>query len=118
MTIIIYGIKNCNTMQKAFGFLGRKNLKYLFHDYKKSGITDEKIREWFTREHWESFINKKGLTWKKLDDSWKASIINEQSAIDLMKKHPSVIKRPILEIGNKLYIGYDEHEFETIKPNE
>jgi arsenate reductase (glutaredoxin) len=110
----IYGIKNCNTMKKAFDFLDGKGLNYDFHDYKKVGISEEKIQEWFKISPWVKFINKQGLTWKKLSDDEKAAITTPESAIKLMMDKTSLIKRPILESKGKLYLGFDD-SWEKIK---
>lgn len=109
--MIIYGIKNCNTMQKAFERLDEKDIPYTFHDYKKAGIAEAKIREWFSKAPWERFINRQGLTWKKLDESVKSGITGEKAALELMMKHTSLIRRPILETGSRLVIGLDEEAY-------
>jgi arsenate reductase len=106
--MIIYGIKNCNTMKKAFDFLEKEGIDYEFHDYKKLGISEDKIKEWFKKEPWEKFINKQGQTFRKLSDEEKASLNNASSAIKIMVEKNSLIKRPILEVGHKLHFGFDE----------
>lgn len=104
----IYGIKNCNTMKKAFDLLKEKGLEFEFHDYKKAGITEAKIKHWFKIQPWEKFINKQGLTFRKLSDQEKAAVTTPESAIKLMIEKTSLIKRPILEVNNKLLLGFDE----------
>jgi arsenate reductase len=112
--MIIYGIKNCNTMQKALRFLVEKGSTFEFHDYKKKGVSEEKIKEWFKKEPWEKFINKQGQTFKKLSDEEKASVTNADSAMKLMMEKTSLIKRPILELGQKLYFGFDEESWRAL----
>jgi Spx/MgsR family transcriptional regulator len=104
----IYGIKNCNTMKKAFDFLNAKGIAYEFHDYKKSGISSEKIQEWFKVRPWEDFINRKGLTWRKLSEDEKLALQGPVDAIKLMIEKTSLIKRPILETKEKIYLGFDD----------
>jgi arsenate reductase len=104
---IIYGIKNCNTMQKAFESLKNASIEFEFHDYKKSGISAQKIEEWFSIHPWEKFINKQGLTWKKLSDAEKDAVRTPADAARLMMEKPSLIKRPVLEKGKNLVIGLD-----------
>jgi arsenate reductase len=111
----IYGIKNCNTMQKAMEMLRNQNVSFYFHDYKKSGISPEKIDDWFSKANWEKFINKNGSTFKKLSEVEKASVTNAGSAKALMLKYNSLIKRPILEFNNQLIIGLNETEYITLK---
>jgi arsenate reductase (glutaredoxin) len=104
----IYGIKNCNTMQKAFKALDAKKIDYTFHDYKKLGIDETTLKKWIAKLGYEKLINKSGLTWKKLDDKTKALVKDEKSAIALMMKHTSMIKRPVIDTGKKLIVGFDE----------
>jgi arsenate reductase (glutaredoxin) len=72
----IYGIKNCDTVKKAIEWLKKKNIPYQFHDYKTAGVSEEKLKEWMTHVSWEILVNKKGTTWKKLDDRTKDAVIN------------------------------------------
>jgi len=98
-------------MKKAFDLLVEKGVAYEFHNYKTASISEEKIKAWFKLQPWERFINKQGLTWKKLDESVKSSINNETAAIKLMQAYTSLIKRPIVESGKKLIIGFDVEQF-------
>ena len=111
----IYGIKNCNTMQKAMEILKNQNVSFDFNDYKKSGITPEKIDQWFAHDNWEKFINKNGTTFKKLSDEEKGTVTNSESAKALMLKYNSLIKRPILEHNNHLIIGLDLTAYLAVK---
>ena len=105
----VYGIKNCNTVKKVLTFLDEHQIEYTFHDYKKLGITQAKLRQWTKQVGGEILVNKKGTTWRKLDDDTKASITNATAAITLMQEQTSVIKRPIIEEQDTiLSIGWDE----------
>jgi Spx/MgsR family transcriptional regulator len=104
----VYGIKNCNTMQKAFKALDDKGITYTFHDYKKLGIDADTLKKWSSKLGYEKLINKSGLTWKKLDDATKATVKDEASAIALMMQYTSMIKRPIIDTGKNLILGFDE----------
>ena len=104
----IYGIKNCNTMQKAFDYLDQKAVDYTFHDYKKAGISVTKIEEWFAKQPFERFINKQSQTWKKLDDSIKNEQLTSKVAAELMQQYTSLIRRPLIEHNDELLIGLDE----------
>lgn len=102
-------------MQKAMEMLRNQNVSFHFHDYKKSGISPEKIDLWFSQDNWEKFINKNGTTFKKLSDDEKAAVTNAASAKALMLKYNSLIKRPILEHNKDLIIGLDEKAYLAFK---
>ena len=106
--MIVYGIKNCNTVKNALEWLNKNKIEFTFHDYKKSGVTDAKLKDWIKQVGWESLVNKRGTTWKQLDDSVKESVINQTAAIALMKEKTSVIKRPLIEVDGKVIaLGFD-----------
>jgi arsenate reductase (glutaredoxin) len=110
--MIIYGIKNCNTVKSAINWLSKNKVEFEFHDYKKLGITKEKLSEWCRQVGWESLVNKRGTTWRQLDDADQKKITNEKSAIALMMEKTSVIKRPLIEKNGKvLMLGFDETEY-------
>ncbi len=110
--MIVYGIKNCNTVKKALDWLNKNKIEFEFHDYKKSGISATKLKEWIKQVGWESLVNKKGTTWRQLDESIKAKITNQKEAIALMTEKTSVIKRPLIEADGKvLALGFDEEEY-------
>lgn len=108
----IYGIKNCNTMKKAFDWLSENNVPYEFHDYKKMGISEDKIQDWLTQKPWDVLINRGGTTWKKLSDAEKSSA--EEEAMKLMIEKPSMIKRPIIENDKIIVIGFNSDTYEKI----
>ncbi len=108
----VYGIKNCNTVKSALEWLRKNKIDIDFHDYKTKGVTENKLRNWSGQVGWESLVNKKGLTWRQLDDKTKAAVITESSAIRLMQEKTSVIKRPLIEKDGKIItLGFDEHEY-------
>ena len=109
--IKIYGIKNCNTMQKAFTWLADNKLKFDFHNYKESGINEATLERWLDKLPADKLINTKGTTYRGLTDKEKASIDDRAKAIELMMAKPSVIKRPVWDFGKgKLVLGFDEAE--------
>jgi arsenate reductase len=110
--MIVYGIKNCNTVKSAIGWLNKNKIEFEFHDYKKSGVTETKLKEWSKQVGWESLVNKRGTTWRQLEEAVQKKITNEKSAIALMMEKTSVIKRPLIEENNKvLLLGFDEDEY-------
>jgi arsenate reductase len=105
-SITIYGIKNCDTMKKARAWLDKAGVDYAFHDYKSAGIDKDKLERWAKKAGWETVINRAGLTFKKLPDKDKEGL-TEAKAIKLMLAQPSMIKRPVLELGGgKLLVGF------------
>jgi len=107
--MLVYGIKNCNTVKNALAWLKNHNVDFEFYDYKK-GITEEKLKAWSKQVGWESLVNKRGTTWRKLDEKVQSAITNESSAIKLMKDKTSIIKRPLIEKDGKVVaLGFDEN---------
>ena len=106
MSITIYGIKNCDTMKKARAWLDKNGVDYAFHDYKSAGIERERLEKWEKKVGWEKLLNRSGMTFRKLPDKDKAGI-DAKKAVALMLKQPSMIKRPVLDLGGgKLLVGF------------
>ena len=102
-------------MKKARRWLEDNGVEYTFHDYKKLGVPEQNLTRWVEQTGWESVLNKRGTTWRKLDDREKNSI-DEASAIRIMLNNPSIIKRPVLESGKQLLIGFNQAEFQQLIP--
>ncbi len=112
----IYGIKNCETMNKARAWLEKHDVDYAFHDYKVAGIDRERLEKWSKKVGWEPLLNRAGMTFRKLPDKDKAGI-NEKKAIALMLAQPSMIKRPVLDLGGgKLLVGFSPEAYEKSVP--
>src|SRR5688572_27850257 len=110
--MIVYGIKNCDTVKKALTWLRNRDAHFDFHDYKTMGISESKLKEWSKQVGWESLVNKRGTTWRQLDEATQAKIKSEAAAIALMKEKTSVIKRPLIEKDGKVVVlGFDEEEY-------
>ncbi len=112
MAITLYGIPNCDTVKKARTWLDAHGVSYVFHDYKKAGITAAKVKMWCKAFGWESVLNRAGTTYKKLPDDAKSDL-DQAKAIALMIEQPSMIKRPIVEHGGGLLIGFKQPEWEA-----
>lgn len=109
---IVYGIKNCNTVKKGLDWLTKNKIEYQFHDYKKEGITKAKLKDWIDQVGWEALVNKRGTTWRQLDEAVQNKVTNAKNAIELMTEKTSVIKRPLIELNGKvLALGFDEAEY-------
>ena len=106
MPITIYGIKNCDTMKKTRAWLDQHGVEYVFHDYKAAGIERARLEGWVKKLGWEMLLNRAGTTFKKLPDKDKEGV-TEKKAVALMLAQPSMIKRPVLELGGgKLLVGF------------
>jgi arsenate reductase len=115
MTVItIYGIKNCDTMKKARAWLESHDLAYEFHDYKVSGIDRATLEKWAKVVGWEVLLNRAGTTFRKLPEAAKTGL-TEARAMKLMIEQPSMIKRPVLERGRTLLVGFSEDRYSAIR---
>jgi arsenate reductase len=103
--VTIYGIKNCDTMQKARAWLDAHGIAYAFHDYKAAGIERARLESWAREVGWETLLNRAGTTFRKLPEKDRDGL-NQQKAIALMLGQPSVIKRPVLDAGGRLLVGF------------
>ena len=111
MSVTIYGIKNCDTMKKARAWLDGRRIAYVFHDYKTAGIGRDRLEVWARAVGWEALLNRAGTTFRKLPDKDK-QVAGTAKAIALMAAQPSMIKRPVLDIGGRLLVGFKPEEYE------
>lgn len=112
MGITIYGIRNCDTMKKARDWLDGHGVDYAFHDYKATGIDAAHLKEWAGKVGWETLLNRAGTTFRALPEADKAGI-DEARAIALMLAQPSMIKRPVLDAGDTLLVGFKPGLYEA-----
>ena len=110
MTLIVCGIKNCDTIKKARTWLDGAGVAYDFHDYKASGIDEARLRRWSGEVGWEKLLNRAGTTFRKLPDADKAGL-DEDKAVALMLAQPSMIKRPVVEGAGPLLVGFDPERY-------
>ncbi len=108
--VTIYGIRNCDTMKKAFAWLEANGVEYAFHDYKKDGVPAGRLEEWAAKAGWEKLCNTRGPTWRKIPDAERAGL-DEARALALLAVHSSAIKRPVVEAGTALLFGFDPAAF-------
>jgi Spx/MgsR family transcriptional regulator len=109
----VYGITNCNTVKKALDWLKDNHIEYEFHDFKKKGVSEDKLEEWDQKAGYEKFLNKQGLTWKQLPAEVKENIKTKADALHLLQEKTSMIKRPVIEDGGFLFFGFDEGVYKT-----
>lgn len=110
----VYGIKNCNTVKNALDWLKKNKIEFEFHDYKTKGIDAARLKNWSGQVGWEKLVNRKGTTWRQLDEKVQSKITTEKAAIELMQEKTSIIKRPLIESKSKVVtLGFDESEFKA-----
>jgi len=111
-TLIVYGIPNCDSVKKARAWLSERSIDYTFHDFKKQGVSAELITAWLAIQDWQTLVNRKGTTWRKLDDATRNAVVDAASATALMLAQPSVIKRPVIRWPNgRVSVGFDPAQF-------
>ncbi len=111
-TVTVYGIKNCDTMKKARAWLDAHNIAYGFHDYKIAGADQSLLEGWVKQVGWEILLNRAGTTFRALPDADKADL-TQKKAIALMSAQPSMIKRPVLIVGDKMIVGFKAENYQA-----
>lgn len=114
MTVILYGIPNCDTVKKARTWLDQHAIAYTFHDFKKAGLAPALVSGWMNDVSWDVLVNRKGTTWRGLSDDDKNAVVDAPSAAALMLRSPSVIKRPVLSFGGNTHVGFSDALYQQI----
>ena len=107
--VTIYGIPNCDYIKKTIDWYNKHKIEFEFHNYKKAGIEEAKLNSWCEQVGWEILLNKKGTTWKKVADEFADKKMTAKMAIKLMLEYNSMIKRPVIETGKQIIVGFDEN---------
>lgn len=107
MSLVIYGISNCDTVKKARAWLDGQGVTYRFHDFKKAGVPADRLPAWIEAVGWDKLVNRQGTTWRKLDNTTRGAVADAASATSLMLSQPSVIKRPVVEWPQGTTVGFD-----------
>ncbi len=107
MSITLYGLKNCDTCRKALKELKAAGVAHDFVDVRAGGVSSEQIAGWAAKAGWEVLLNRRGTTWRGLDDADKADV-DEAKAVRLMAQHPALIKRPVIESGDDVTVGFSD----------
>lgn len=110
----LYGIPNCSTVKKARQWLADTAVNFDFHDFKKQGVSAEQLSGWIAIAGLDKVLNRQGTTWRALSDAEKARAESEHGAIELLMEKPSMIKRPVLEHGGKIYLGFTEATYAEV----
>lgn len=111
----VYGISNCDTVKRARSWLDAHNVPYQFHDFKKLGVPEDALDRWLSSAGWETLVNRRGTTWRQLDEVTRAAVTGAGSARSVLLEHPSLIKRPVIEwqAPQRLTVGFDADFWST-----
>ncbi len=104
--MIIYGIPNCEQVKKAKTWFNERGQAFDFHDFKKQGIEEDLLNRWLQHLPWDALLNRKGTTWRQLAPEQRETIVDQRSAVELMLAQPSIIKRPVVERGDRIIVGF------------
>jgi len=110
---VIYGIANCDTVKKARKWLEKSGIDYTFHDFRKDGLDQKRLNEWYKNTSWENLLNKRSRTWRELSESDKTDV-TQSKASKLILAQPNLIKRPVLEFNKQVTIGFDENIYKAL----
>lgn len=110
----LYGLPYCDATQGVTKWLEAKGLEISLHNYKTDGITADKLLQWSKQLGWEKLLNKRSTTWRSLKQEEQDKVVDENSAIEVMLKNTSLIKRPVIEFGKELLVGFDEKKLSNI----
>ncbi|MDA8094547.1 MAG: arsenate reductase [Betaproteobacteria bacterium] len=110
----LYGIPNCTTVKRARAWLAERQISIPFHDFKKDGASAALLERWSRMIGWDALLNRKGTTWRQLPEEVRAGITGEAAAIELMMAKPSVIRRPILDEGEAIHVGFEPAVYEKL----
>lgn len=111
--MIVYGIPNCDTIKKARKWLQGHDLDYQFHDFRKDGLDSALLHKWVDKVGWETLLNRRGTTWRKLPEATR-STIDVKTAIKIMLEQPAIIKRPVLVTSKRILVGFNEDEYRSL----
>lgn len=111
--VALYGIPNCDTMKKARAWLDAHGVDYRFHDYKREGVDETRLRAWVDELGWETLVNRRGTTWRKLPEDVREGM-DAEAAVRVMLETPSIIRRPVLDTGKVRHAGFSETDYERL----
>ena len=112
--LTVFGLKNCDTCRNALKWLTQEGIEHVFHDLRKDGLTEGDLDNWIAALGWETLLNRRGTTWRKLDDATKASV-DDASAQALMLEQPAMIKRPVFVVDGSVLCGFKDAEKAALK---
>ncbi len=112
--ITVYGIKTCDSVRKTLAWLKQHDVAFHFHDFRAEGIEQKKLEQWIAALGWEALLNKKSATWRGLAPEQQSVVTNKKAAVGLLLENPTLIKRPVIESGDQLLLGFDASRLEEV----
>ena len=111
----LYGITNCDTVKRARAWLDEHGVAYRFHDFKKEGVPEKELDQWLEAPGWEALVNRRGTTWRRLDDETRAAVVDTASARSVLIANPSLLKRPVVNWGSDVGVttGFDAAQWKS-----
>lgn len=110
---VVYGIETCDQVRKARQWLRQHGVAARFHDFRRDGLTQAVLLRWMTRMPWDALLNRRGLAWRKLDAARRGGIVDQASALEVLLEDPTLVKRPVVEAGERLLVGFSEPVFRS-----
>ena len=114
--VVVYGIDNCDQVRKARAWLRARGVAFRFHDFRADGLDGALLSRWMGHLPWDALLNRRGLSWRGLDPARKASVVDQPSAAELMLEIPTLVKRPVLEAGDRILVGFSEPLYRNLFP--
>lgn len=111
--ITLYGISNCDTVRKARRWLDQQGIAYRFHDYRRDGLDETRLRAWLAEFGWERLINRRGRSWRELPEAARAAM-DDEHAVDALLANPTLIRRPLLEHNTSRLLGFAPDDYQTL----
>ncbi len=114
--VVVYGIDTCDQVRRARAWLRAQGVSFRFHDFRADGLDATLLARWMGHLPWDALLNRRGLSWRQLDPARKASVVDQSSATELMLANPTLIKRPVLEAGDRIVVGFSEPIYRNLFP--
>jgi arsenate reductase (glutaredoxin) len=114
--VVVYGIDNCDQVRKARAWLRAQSVSFRFHDFRADGVDGALLARWMGHLPWDALLNRRGLTWRQLDATRKAGVVDQSSAVELLLENPTLIKRPVLEADDRIVVGFSEPIYRNLFP--
>jgi arsenate reductase len=114
--VVLYGIDTCDQVRKARAWLRAQGVAFRFHDFRADGLDAALLARWMGHLPWDALLNRRGLSWRQLDAQRKASVVDQSSATELMLANPTLVKRPVLEAGDRIVVGFSEPIYRNLFP--